>query len=220
METNKRTKFPIAITGANVPYFAVVVAFALLLLLLPELKGFDTAVIFAASRLPQSWLPLMTALSFIGSSPFVVAVAVLWAAGENFIYKRRDRAVLMLLSIIAMPIYQVVKLTVKRARPATDFIARSGLHGDSFPSGHSAGSFAIYSTLAYLLYRELPRKWGRPVAFFFLALIAAIGFSRIYIGAHFPTDVLGGWLIGLFVLFVIRRGLTWYEEKHHQSKVI
>lgn len=67
----------------------------------------------------------------------------------------------------------------------------------SFPSGHSMGSLVGYGLLAYLLVLRLPRAWMRASAVFGLTLLVlAIGFSRIYLGAHYLSDVLGGYAVG------------------------
>src|SRR5439155_11355775 len=67
----------------------------------------------------------------------------------------------------------------------------------SFPSGHSMGSFFGYGLIAYFLVLMLPRVWLRVCAVCGLALLVlAIGFSRIYLGAHYCSDVLGGFAVG------------------------
>jgi undecaprenyl-diphosphatase len=74
-------------------------------------------------------------------------------------------------------------------------------HGSSFPSGHTATSFACATVLSFFVPRAAP-------AFYLLAL--AIGFSRIYVGVHWPLDVLGGAVlglaVGLAVTALLRRG--------------
>lgn len=62
-------------------------------------------------------------------------------------------------------------------------------HDFSFPSGHTCASFAA----AFALYKTLPKRWGVPC----LVLAALISLSRLYVGVHYPSDVLGGALIGI-----------------------
>ena len=64
------------------------------------------------------------------------------------------------------------------------------VHSSSFPAGHAATAFAGATLLSYLAPRLTP---------FFMLLAAAIGFSRVYAGVHYPSDVLGGAAIGLLV---------------------
>jgi undecaprenyl-diphosphatase len=61
----------------------------------------------------------------------------------------------------------------------------------SFPSGHTTSSFAV----AFVFFELLPKKWSLPALF----IAAGIAFSRLYLGVHYPTDVLGGILVGYIV---------------------
>jgi undecaprenyl-diphosphatase len=81
-------------------------------------------------------------------------------------------------------LFGIITLSVKKA---TDF---------SFPSGHTAASFAS----AIAMYRYMPKKW---MSVSLIILAALISFSRLYIGIHYPTDVLGGFISGLLIGIVV-----------------
>lgn len=97
----------------------------------------------------------------------------------------------------------LMKLVFQRERPETSYVEEMLIHSYSFPSGHSAGSMVVYGLLAYLAFHTLPGPWGGIVAVLLGLLILSIGLSRIYLGAHFASDVLGGWALGALGLFVI-----------------
>jgi undecaprenyl-diphosphatase len=88
-----------------------------------------------------------------------------------------------------------LKRVFERVRPEADL---SGLAapGYSFPSGHSSGAMVAYGMLAYLAWRLLPPRWHLPVLWAVGALVLCIGASRVYLQAHFASDVLAGFASG------------------------
>ena len=69
-------------------------------------------------------------------------------------------------------------------------------HGWSFPSGHSSGAVVAYGMLAYVLLRTLPSRWHLPVVLAATALAFAVGCSRIFLEAHYASDVLAAFASG------------------------
>jgi undecaprenyl-diphosphatase len=82
--------------------------------------------------------------------------------------------------------------------------------GDSFPSGHSLASAALYLTFATMAGRHLP-SWRHAVALQGLAalVIACVAFSRVYLGVHYPSDVLSGALFGAAWAYLVAGGVGW-----------
>ena len=102
-----------------------------------------------------------------------------------------------------------IKPLVERARPWLDWpIVPLVTEGDpnSFPSGHTCAAFAAGLSWA----RALPWRWGRAAA-----VIAAVcmGLSRLYVGVHYPTDVLVGAVIGALCAWVVWKAYQIYEDR-------
>ncbi len=104
------------------------------------------------------------------------------------------------------------KWAFHRPRPLTALYVENSY---SFPSGHAAIAVAFYGFAGYLLARSTD-QWNRKVNIFFatMLVIAAIGFSRIYLGVHFISDIWGGYLVGAMWLII---ALSFYEWLNHQD---
>lgn len=102
----------------------------------------------------------------------------------------------------------LLKLGFERARPLTEYALNMKFQTFSFPSGHSSGSVIAYGLLAYLAFAKLPAPWNIVVGLVLAIVPLFVGLSRIYLGAHFPSDVVAGWALGvgmlLVVIFVVR----------------
>lgn len=99
----------------------------------------------------------------------------------------------------------LIKEVVGRPRPPVSLQAYREV-GSSFPSMHAVAALTLYGFLAWLVWRDCaPRAWRYAAAFGAIALTLAIGFSRVYLGVHYPSDVLAGYAIGgLFLAAGIR----------------
>ena len=86
----------------------------------------------------------------------------------------------------------------------------------SFPSGHTAAAVTVYGYLAFVIFRYMANRWlANLVCLLLIAVPFAVGISRIYRGAHYPSDVLGGAVLGIVWLsFVIRTLMPGYTDEH------
>jgi membrane-associated phospholipid phosphatase len=139
----------------------------------------------------------------------IVAVAVLWRRRE-----RTDAIFVAFAFLGAQVLSSGMKLGFRRERPFfPDPLATESTF--SFPSGHALVSLAVYGSIALVLARRLRRRSDRILLFAATGfLVLAIGFSRIYLGVHFLSDVLAGfaagaaWLALLYVALELRSRYT------------
>lgn len=172
-----------------------------------------------ATPIGPAWLlPAMREVTALGSGP-VLGMVVLAAAGLLLALGRRHTAVLLLAASVSGGIaLSLLKLHVGRARPALvpHLVDAAGL---SFPSGHSTDSAVAYLSLAALATRVVPVRAARGyVVACAIALVGAIGISRVYLGVHWPSDVLAGWGFGtLWALAWWRAGEAWAPSRAGRS---
>ena len=181
------------------------------------LAWFDSLVISIVNTLPRSLTPFMNAISVLGNFYEDIIIIVVVAVWE-LLRRHYNRALITGMTLLAFPLFFIVKETVSRARPTGEFIIASNLPGYSFPSGHAVTSAAAFGILAILAYSHMKKPWKYIVFGACLTIILLIGISRIYLGAHYPTDVLGGWLLALIVLSALR-GLSIYIAERTTHRV-
>lgn len=109
-----------------------------------------------------------------------------------------------------------IKQVFQRPRPATDILMHYS--GYSFPSGHSSAAALVCACLILLVWRlAWKRSWKMIASLALSLLILVIGLSRIYVGAHYPSDVLAGWSLGIAIVFGIDDIIAEVQSKSHQS---
>lgn len=135
---------------------------------------------------------LAVCLSDVGDVP---ALSILTLIVTAWLWRRHQRwlAAAWLLSIVANSLaVRVLKNLFERARP--EQAATLVTSGYSFPSGHAAGALMVYGLLAWVLCDQLGRRWRRWIVGTAALLIAGIAASRVLLGVHYFSDVLGGLL--------------------------
>ena len=116
------------------------------------------------------------------------------------ICKDKKMGLIIIINLLVSILLNIIfKGIIQRDRPLEDFLIIES--GYSFPSGHSMVSMAYYGLIIYFIYKKNKDKRVRNVLMILIGLlILAIGFSRIYLGVHFASDVIGGFLISIIYL--------------------
>lgn len=164
------------------------------------LLDFDQAgrAVVNAHRTP-GLTTFLTNLTHLYDQTGTIVIALLIVVG-CFIWRGLNTSLQALVTITTGNfLNHLVKGWIARPRPDGQVLLHYA--GWSFPSGHSAGVMVTAGFLILLVLRtKWPTGWRHFIATLLGILILLIGFSRIYVGAHFPSDVLGGWLLGVIVV--------------------
>jgi undecaprenyl-diphosphatase len=176
---------------------------------------FDGYIISFIQGTESAWLTtVMKFFTYIGTIRFIAVLSIFVLFFLLRVLKYRLEILIYLAVVFCTPILnRLLKLYFERTRPDLHRLIEIG--GYSFPSGHAMNAFSFYSILAFLLWRHVPAKSGRVAVILISSfMIAAIGTSRIYLGVHYPSDVIAGYLASGFwvstVIWVFQR----YQERH------
>jgi membrane-associated phospholipid phosphatase len=149
---------------------------------------------------------LMTTVTGLGDQAVVIPVVVIVLAALA-LYRRWRAAVYLIFAVAGAAVFVAgVKLVIHRPRPVSIY---DGVAEYSFPSGHACMSVVVFGFLAVLVAYGATRTQQRTVAVVSLMLILLIAFSRVYLGAHWLSDVLAGMAFGIawnatLALFYVR----------------
>ena len=175
----------------------------------------DEAVLLGLNELSRPWVDsVMVFITQLGGV-LVLGLATVLVVGY-FWYKRRKYAALMVLaSMVGAGILNVLlKALFARERPDlwTQLVTETSF---SFPSGHAMGSSAFALALIIILWQT---KWRILVLILGSLYVLLIGLSRMYLGVHFPTDVVAGWLVSAGWVAIVAAFIV--QRIHKKSKTI
>lgn len=145
---------------------------------------------------------IMVNASRFGSTPSLLVIVLVAAAWLAWRGRRADALLIVLGSAGGLLLAPLLKLVFERPRPPlADRIVL--IDSWSFPSGHSLNSMVVLGLLTVLAVRERPGRLRRTLlATLGTFLVLVVGFSRVYLGVHWPSDVLAGWFIGVLWLTI------------------
>ncbi|KXG45047.1 phospholipid phosphatase [Tepidibacillus decaturensis] len=179
-----------------------------------KIQWFDLPIIIWVQSLENSYLTeVMKFFTWIGSTKIVIAIIIITSIILYVLLKHRIELVFFVIVMIgSTALNNLLKVIFHRERPTIHRIIEET--GYSFPSGHSMAAFTLYAMISFLLWKHLRSRFGRGLMILFATvMILLIGISRIYLGVHFPSDVLGGYLASgvWFTLSVMI--YQWYLER-------
>jgi len=145
-------------------------------------------------------------ITFLGSATIVILITLI----SLIIIKNKKIGLFMSLDLILITIFQyILKPLFGRLRPVNINLIEESNY--SFPSGHSLTAMAFYGFIIYLIYKS-NLKYKNLYIILLSVLILLIGLSRVYLGVHFVTDVLGGFTFSLFYLIIFINFIDKYIE--------
>lgn len=179
-----------------------------------SLTGFDSAIQSAVrGNLPSGASQFWTSITVIGNTAIILAITLILSAIFYYYKQWKIEAFFLLASFAVMGVASTaLKYVYQRPRPSIEWLIDT--IGYSFPSWHTASTMMIAGAVVIIIQQRM--KQGLPkrilqVALIVLAILVAI--SRIYVGVHYPTDIIGGWLLALTLLQVM---YPFYDQKRFE----
>ncbi|WP_338000932.1 phosphatase PAP2 family protein [Neobacillus terrae] len=159
---------------------------------------------------------IMKFFTFIGSGPCVVFISIVLLFTLYKVLQHRLELILFIAALAGSAILNVVlKQVFHRVRPNLHRLI--DITGYSFPSGHAMNAFTVYGMIAFLLWRHIPHRFGRIVLILIsIFFILSIGISRIYLGVHYPSDIIAGYFASGFWLAIAIWVFQLYKEKQYK----
>lgn len=200
--------------------FAVAFAITATAIARGMIRGFDQAIIDAIQGLEAprltSFMQLFTA---IGDTKVVMLLIVAVTAFLLLGLRNRRQAYFFFFALIGTGVLnQTLKFIFKRARPEFHRLAEAA--GYSFPSGHTMMSFSLYALFTYLLWGHIRSTAGRVILVIFaIFMFSMIAVSRIYLGVHYPSDILGGMFASAFWLTLAALLFAQYQKQRKHGLV-
>lgn len=177
--------------------------FGLLLLLVrdgwPPLVSFDRNAVDTLNHAvagDRVAVTVLTAVTSLGGRTILVWLVTVSTAIMLIRRQYRLTAYLVVTGLGALALDPAIKALVARLRPLVPSPVATA-PGYSFPSGHVLDATVFYGVMLLVFLPIIPRRLRKPAMGLAIALVVAIGFSRVAIGVHYPSDVIGGWLLGV-----------------------
>lgn len=189
-------------------FFALVVSFIILSFLVVQhpVPNLDVQISLFIQKIQSPVLDqIMLGISFFGELPWSL-IMVLMVAGIFFIFKFRREAYFITSILSSALVILGVKNIINRPRPTEFYVRLVEINRfQSFPSGHVMSYILFFGFIIILMknLKTIPNTIRQTITYISLFLMILIPFSRIYLGAHWLSDTIGGVILGLICLYPI-----------------
>ncbi len=165
----------------------------------------------------SSLTDIMEVFTFIGESDMMIGLAGIMV-GLMLASNHHREGLTALGALGIMTLLSLMKLIIDRPRPPADLVGILDNPGDpGFPSGHTFHSLIIFGFIIFMASVFIRRTWLRRTVQILLGMVVVIiSISRVYLGHHWPSDVLGSYIIGGFFLTL----LTWAYHKNELPRFL
>jgi len=183
-----------------------------------SIEHFDTTIIGFVQSIEAPWLTsVMKIFTMIGAWQGVAPITMIAFLLLFFKYKYKKQAFLLVIVIGGTVLFNaLLKIYFKRDRP--EFYRMLDAGGFSFPSGHTMSAFSLYVILAFIIWRNIKTPLGRfSLILFTTFMIAMICLSRIYLGVHYPSDIIGGIAASAFWLTIATTVYRFYQNPREKK---
>jgi len=159
-------------------------------------------------------ISIVKMITLLGDKYFIAALVVI-IGFILYVFKHKEAAYMLVLNLVNIVILNKgIKYLVQRPRPVNMLIEKDGY---SFPSGHSMLSLGIYVFLMYLISKTNIKQVYKNIIYIILSIIIlVVGFTRLYLGVHYPSDVIAGYLITtvyliIFITYLNRKNIVFFK---------
>ncbi|SOC39791.1 phosphatase PAP2 family protein [Ureibacillus acetophenoni] len=166
--------------------------------------AFDSVIIAIIQGLENPTLTtIMIFFTEIGSSKVIFIIGIVLLIFHYAFFKQRLELILLPIAFLgARMLNRLLKEFFHRERPDLNRLIEIG--GFSFPSGHAMNAVAFYGIVTYVFSKHITNPWGRAASILIgILFILMIGMSRIYLGVHYPSDVIAGYFASGFWLAMV-----------------
>ena len=170
-----------------------------ILVITGNIKVFDDSIYnFLISLRSNPMDTFMKTITKFGNTMSVIIILAILV----FILKKDDGYLLVINTVCVVSANQILKHIIRRPRPNILRLVKE--RGFSFPSGHSMVSIALYGILIYIVNKNIKNKPLKISLIVLLSLlILFVGLSRIYVGVHYPSDVLSGYILATLITILV-----------------